>query len=319
MDTYWHTYYDADTIARSDQLRRTVNVTSTGVTLHVDCYEGAADAPVLILNHGGGGYSRVFVPVALNLYDRGYTVLLPDQRGQGYSEGDRGDYVLSDFVQNIVDVTAWAHAHYGRKPFLAGGSVGGALTYMAAAAGAPVQAIICHNLYDFGSAQDAIGVSRFAFLTRVPGMARLATNITNLLARTLPGLRVPFRLIGQFSTMVDDRANTGFYQKWLADPLPIKWVSLRYVRSMSTTPPAVPFESNMTPVLVINPALDQMTDPALTRHNYERLGGEKAYAEIPYGHWATGDAYVQAWCDLVDDWCRAHRPTHNTSIGSTST
>jgi hypothetical protein len=59
MDTYWHTYYDADTIARSNQLCRTVNVTSTDVTLHVDCYEQPTDAPVLTLNHWATGDAYV--------------------------------------------------------------------------------------------------------------------------------------------------------------------------------------------------------------------------------------------------------------------
>lgn len=304
MNPYWHIYHDEQTLTRAATLREEHTIISTGVNIHIDVYPQAdPDAPVFIFNHGGGGYSRLFIGLALALHDRGYTVLLPDQRGQGLSGGDRGDFTLGQFVQNICDVATWARERYAGRLVLAGGSVGGALTYMAASAGAPVDAVVCHNLYDFGTARDALAVSRFAPLTHIPGAAQVMHSLIRLGAALLPGLKIPFRLLGSFETMVD-RRDTGFYDRWKNDPLPIKAVSLRYLRSVGGTPPAIPFEQNRLPVLVINPTRDRMTDPAITRRNYARLGGPKHYVEIDYGHWAMSAAYVAEWVSQVDGWLR---------------
>ena len=51
---------------------------------------------MLIFNHGAAGYCRLFAALALAYYDRGYTVILPDQRGQGLSGGRRGDYTVAE-------------------------------------------------------------------------------------------------------------------------------------------------------------------------------------------------------------------------------
>jgi pimeloyl-ACP methyl ester carboxylesterase len=298
--TYWRTYHSKALLARFDSLCRVYKVPSTGVNIHVDAYERPEqDAPVLIFNHGGGGYSRLFIPLALTLYDRGYTVLCPDQRGQGLSEGDRSDFTLSQFVQNIVDVAHWARARYPGKLFMAGGSLGGGLTYKAAAAGAPVAAIVCHNLYDFGNAGDTLAVSRFAPLADLPGVASLFASITRFVAKLLPNLRLPYRLLGRFDKMVDERA-TNFYAQWLADPLPIRRISLRYMASTFSTPPAIPLQENRIPVLVINQTRDQMVSPAVTKRNYDKLGGPKQYVEIDYGHWAIGDGFEEEWSDIVE-------------------
>jgi pimeloyl-ACP methyl ester carboxylesterase len=301
---YWRIYHDDSTLQRGDALRQSFRLPSTGVQLNLDVYEQPdRGAPVIIFNHGGGGYSRLFIPIALAMYDLGYTVVLPDQRGQGFSEGDRGDFIVSDFVQNIVDAAHWARDRYRGPLFLGGGSIGGGLTYYAAAAGAPVDALVLHNLYDFGSAQDGLALSRMAPLARITGFAALAKLSTHILAALFPHFKIPYMWMGIFERMVDERA-VGFFEQWRADPYPIKRVSLRFIRSMMNTPPAIPFEQNTIPALVINQTRDRMVDPAVTRRNYERLGGVKQYIEIDYGHWATGETFIHEWTGIVDRYLR---------------
>ncbi len=303
---YWRQYFDETTAKQSDAKRQAMTITSDGVRLHLDVYEQSdRSAPTLLFNHGGGGYSRLFVPVALALYERGYTVVLPDQRGQGYSEGDRSDFTVGELARNVADAAAWARARYSGRLFLLGASVGSGLAYQAAALGAPVDALILHNLYEFGSERDALAVSRFAGLAKVPGVVTLSRWLTGLGAALLPRLKVPFGLLGRFEQMVDER-DTRFYPIWKADPLPIKAVSLRYLQSTFTTPPPIPLEQNRLPALVINPTRDRMVAPAVTRRNYDRLGGAKTYAEIPVGHWATDAAFVQEYVGLLDDFMRRH-------------
>lgn len=298
---HWRVYHDETTLDKADRLLRRHAVRSTGVTLNVDAYEQPAEAaPVLIFNHGGGGYSRLFVGLALALHARGYTVLVPDQYGQGLSEGKRDDFVLGMFVQNIIDVAQWAAERYAGPLVMAGGSLGGALTYYAAAGGAPVRAIACHNLYDFGTPHDGLAVSRLAPVAGLPVIPELMAAFTRGLAALMPGLPLPYRMLGKFDKMVDERTAPGMFAQWAADPYPIRRIRLRTMASMLSTPPAVPLEANTLPVLVINQTLDEMVDPAVTRRNYDRLGGPKQYAEIAYGHWAMGTAFNEEWASLVD-------------------
>lgn len=297
---YWRRYYDAETLARGDTLRQVDAIRSTGATLHIDVYERPErDAPVVIFNHGGAGYCRLFVPLALMFYDRGYTMVLPDQRGQGFSGGARGDYTFGECVQNIVDVARWAKARWNTPLFLAGGSVGGALSYYAAAAGAPAQAIACVNLYDFGGG-DALEFSRLAPLAQsATGVCWLRTALKWL--TPFNRLRVPSNWLARFDKLMDAR-DAKFQQQWDDDPIPPRLLSLRAIASNLNTPPTVPFEHNRVPTLVINQALDQMTDPAITQRNYERLGGPKRYQEIPFGHWSREPEFWQASVAAADDW-----------------
>jgi alpha-beta hydrolase superfamily lysophospholipase len=78
---------------------------------------------------------------------------------------------------------------------------------------------------------------------------------------------------------------------------------------MVSTPPAVPFEQNQVPVLVINPTRDKMTDPALTKQNYERLGGPKHYVEIPYGHFGFSEmSFYTDTADAAHAWFTRYMP-----------
>lgn len=301
---YWRRYHDDETLRRGDALRQVVALRSAGVTIHLDVYpQSDPGAPVVVFNHGGAGYCRLFVPLALRFHERGYTVVLPDQRGQGFSGGARGDYTIAACAQNIVDAARWARGRFGGPVLLAGGSVGGALSYYAAAAGAPAAAIVCLNLFDFGG-DDALHFSRLAPLAELPGGARLVRMLLALL-RPLDWLRLPARWLARFDKLMDDR-DAIFQRQWDADPVPPARLSLRQVASNLTTPPAVPFEDNAVPTLVLNQARDRMVDPAITRRNYERLGGPKRYVELDYGHWSNAPAFWDSVAAACDAWFREH-------------
>jgi pimeloyl-ACP methyl ester carboxylesterase len=302
---YWRVYYDEKVVELSEQVRREYEIRSNGVDIHIDVYAVPDPyAPVIIFNHGGAGYCRLFVSLALSLNERGYTVVLPDQRGQGLSGGRRGDYTISECVANIIDVTYWCIERFGTPMFMAGGSVGGGITYYAAASGAPVQAIACLNLVDFGSGVDGLEFSRF------PGLAR-STAVVKMLRfgieclKPLHRMRIPFNWFGSFDNLVDER-DTEFQAKWDADPNPPRLVSLRSLTSHVTTPLPIAFEKNQIPVLVINQSLDKMVEPSVTRENYERLGGPKRYLEVPFGHWSSQPEFWGTIIPAMDEWFREH-------------
>jgi alpha-beta hydrolase superfamily lysophospholipase len=201
-----------------------------------------------------------------------------------------------------VDVARWAQDRYRAPLYMAGGSVGGALTYYAAAAGAPARAIACLNLFDFGNGADGLQISRLAFLARSPAAAK-ALKLGMALLRPLYRLRIPFNWIGAFDKLMDER-DAAFQAQWDADPVPPRLVSLGSMASNMHTPPAVPFERNRAPALVINQSLDKMVDVGVTRRNYERLGGPKRYLELPFGHWSSQAAFWEALVQACDEWFR---------------
>ena len=304
--TYWHIYYDDAVVERSSSIREEHSILSTGVDIHIDVYARPnPDAPVLIFNHGAAGYCRLFVQLALSFHDIGYTVILPDQRGQGLSGGRRGDYTISECVKNIVDTAHWARTRFHGPLFLAGGSVGGALTYYAAAAGASANAIACLNLFDFGNGKDGIQISRIAFLSRYNAIVRLI-KAGNAILKPLYRVRIPFSWIGAFDKLMDER-DAEFQAQWDADPIPPRLVSLRSLASNMATSPAIPFEKNLVPALVINQSLDKMVDVNVTRHNYERLSGPKRYLEVPFGHWSSKSDFWRMIVQACDDWFKKYR------------
>ncbi|MCH8619433.1 alpha/beta fold hydrolase [Undibacterium sp. TS12] len=292
-ETYWHCYHPPALLARVLAVLQTRHLPSTGVELHMDLYQQQDNAaPVLILNHGGGGYGGLFVGLALAFYEQGYTVIVPDQKGQGRSGGAPGDFTVAEAVQNIVDVANWARTEFAGPLYLCGGSIGGGLTYAAAAVLAkqhkPPVTAVCLNLYDFGDPVTGLAFTRFANLAKFPGLARMCRATSSLLARLAPQLRLPYRPLARFENMVDERdLAQGFYAKWQADPLTLRTVTARYFASMLATPFAIALEDNkQVPVLVINQKRDRMVKPQLTMNCYQRLSGQKTYVEIDWGHFS---------------------------------
>jgi len=307
--TYWHCYHDPALLARVLAVVQTRHLPSTGVELHIDLYQQANPAaPVLILNHGGGGYGGIFVGLALAFYEQGYTVVVPDQKGQGRSGGAMGDFTVAEAVQNIVDVAAWARQEFAGPLYLCGGSIGGGLTYAAAAMlasqGKPPVAAVCLNLYDFGDPVTGLAFTRFATLANIPGLARACRAMSGLLAKLAPRLRLPYRPLARFENMMDERdLAMGFYAKWQADPLTLRTVTARYFASMLNTAFAIPLEANTdVPVLVINQKRDKMVKPQLTLDCYQRLSGQKDYVEIDWGHFSLLSQFNAELIVLGQQW-----------------
>jgi alpha-beta hydrolase superfamily lysophospholipase len=299
----WRNYHNPGILERADQVRQPFSIVSTGVPIHIDAYpQPDSSAPVLVLNHGGATHTRMFTEQIMFFYDRGYTVVSFDRRGQGLSGGRRGDTTWSMDVQNGVDVARWAKTRYNAPQFMIGFSLGGPLTYYAAAAGAPVDAVCCFNLYDF-TRPDSPGANLFGTAGKVLAKAWPVLQYVGWMS-------VPWRQLNPKMW----QGGIGDLQPHIQavikqDPLPLKVVTVAMAHSMVSTPPAVPFEQNQVPVLVINPTKDKMTDPALTKQNYERLGGPKHYIEIPYGHFGFSEmGFYADTADAAHAWFKRYMP-----------
>lgn len=306
---YLYRYYPPELADRIAAVRQSRTLASAGVTLHLDLYpQPRSDAPVLVLNHGGGGYGGLFAALALAFHRRGYCVVAPDQKGQGRSCGPAGDFTVAEAVQNIVDVASWARRQFAGRLYLAGASIGGGLTYAASAAltrqGQAPAAIACLNLYDFGDPRTALCFTRWPWLGRSRHLALLLRAMVRGLAACAPGLRLPYRPSARFDRMLDERdAGSGFYARWLADPRTLRSVTLRYLASMMSTPPAIALEDHAAvPVLVINQLRDRMVPRRLTSDAYARLSGPRAYQEIDWGHFSLRPAFGEELADACHAW-----------------
>jgi alpha-beta hydrolase superfamily lysophospholipase len=303
-ESYWKVYYDEETLSRSEALRQEFCVeTADNITLHVDAYlRPDPSAPVILLTHGTGQYARMLMNPALALYDHGYSVLVLDQRGHGFSTG-KEDFTLPQLAQDILDASHWARRTFQGPLFLGGINEGGALVYLASTLGAPVVGLISHQLADFSRPEDVLGQSRLSGVTRIPGGVAMVGAAARTLMAVSPRMRLSYNRLASFEGFLDERDN-GRFEAWQEDPLPARTVTMRYALSALETEVAVPYEENMLPMLVINPMRDRMSDPQVTQRNFERLGGPKNYVEIDYGHWSMLPGFAKEWAALIDPWVR---------------
>lgn len=88
-------------------------------------------AKTIIFVHGflGEGIEnhRMFIRIAEKLNEEGFTCILFDQYGCGYSDGDYKDVLLKDLKMDLEDVTIWAKKTFGEIIGYLGQSVGSAL------------------------------------------------------------------------------------------------------------------------------------------------------------------------------------------------
>jgi pimeloyl-ACP methyl ester carboxylesterase len=291
----WRAYYDEATLARADEVLRSEEFGWEGERLAVDLYpQQDPAAPTILFNHGGGAHSRMMVTALLELYERGYTVIAPNQVGHGPSTGPRGRTTVTDSVRCIVAAARHYHAR-ARGPFYLGGySLGGGLAWAAHAAGAPAEALVLHCLTDFGRINDAVALSRWELLNLWPPAAWLAVGPVRAGAKLAPGALLDHRFFGRFERMADP-ADGPFYARWREDPWTVKEASFRSLASLTNTPSRRPLEANTTPALVLNPARDRLLDPVVTWRNAARLGGAVRYVELEWGHWSITREFAREW------------------------
>jgi pimeloyl-ACP methyl ester carboxylesterase len=300
---YWRACFPQELLAWADGHLRTCAIASDGIQLHLDMYpQPDPRAPVIIFNHGTLGYGRLFLEMARVYYRLGYSLVLPDQRGNGFSGGARGDYTISQAVRNIRDTTRWTRGRFAGPLFMAGGSLGGALTYYAASAETrqtPINAISCLNLFDFGDLPTL----------RTMSASPHAVDLLPWLRVLIPlfgWVRLPYYWFHRCENMVDG-SEAEQQERWRADPMLPHHISLRYLISLGSTPPEVPLEQNTVPALVLNQMADTIIPPQATRHNYERLGGPKRYVPLwGFNHWSFGSAFWSRIIYETHHWFREH-------------
>ena len=308
---YWQLAFPPDFVRWAKAHLVTYRIPSGDVGINLDVYcQPSKTAPVVVMVHGLMTYGRLFLPMVRGFHERGYTVICPDLMGNGFSGGVRGDTPVGSAAAALVNATLWARQRFDGPIFLLGISLGGAVAYAAAAAGAPVTAVSCLDLFTFDD-HDALRQN-----TMTPQLISLLP-LLRALAVPFGWVRIPTSWINSMEHVVAP-AEAPLVQTWFRDPLLPRGMSLRTIVSAGYTPPAVPLEQNTIPVLVLNQAHDHVLDPAVTREAYQRLGGPKKYVEFADSpHWSFEQPFTDRIVNESDAWFKeytAHVPAHQTAL-----
>lgn len=301
---YWQLAFPQDYIQWVDEHLTNYRIPSGPVGINLDVYaQPQRTAPTVVIVHGLMTYGRLFLPMVRGFFERGYTVVCPDLPGNGFSGGVRGDSPVGQATAALVDAVFWARQRFDGPLFLVGISLGGAVAYAAAAAGAPVTAISCLDLFTFDD-HAALRAN-----TKTPQLIALLP-ILRALAVPFGWVRLPTKWINSMEHVVAAE-EVPLVQTWFADPLLPRQMTLRTIASAGYTPPAVPLEQNMVPVLVLNQERDLVLSPAVTRDAFARLGGPKKYVELAASpHWSFAQSFTDRIVDESDAWFLEHsKPT----------
>jgi pimeloyl-ACP methyl ester carboxylesterase len=300
---YWQLAFPQDYIQWADAHLTNYRIPSGPLGINLDVYmQPQRTAPTVVIVHGLMTYGRLFLPMVRGFFERGYTVVCPDLPGNGFSGGVRGDSPVGQATAALVDAVYWARHRFDGPLYLLGISLGGAVAYAAAAAGAKVAALACLDLFTFDD-HDALRHN-----TKTPQLIALLP-ILRALAMPFGWVRLPTRWLNSMEHVVTAE-EAHLVQTWFADPMLPRQMTLRTIVSAGYTPPAMPLEHNTIPVLVLNQEHDQVLNPAVTRAAFARLGGPKKYVELAASpHWSFAQTFTDRIVDESDAWFLEHSPT----------
>jgi pimeloyl-ACP methyl ester carboxylesterase len=137
---------------------------STGLRLVGDAW-GSADAPPVLLLHGGGQTRHAWGGTAKALAQQGWYAIALDLRGHGDSEWcPEGDYMIDTYVADLHNVLG----NFRQKPVLVGASLGG-MTSLVAEGESPQSVSTALVLVDITPRIEQEGADRIlAFMSAYP-------------------------------------------------------------------------------------------------------------------------------------------------------
>ncbi|MBF0290052.1 MAG: alpha/beta hydrolase [SAR324 cluster bacterium] len=131
-----------------NQFGRRTQIEKVGtLPVHCEVYEHSKEAPVVLFIPGLGTYSRLYCEFLAKLSECGLNVIGVDLRGHGYSGGTRGEYTVTQVVQDMKGVMDHFAARYNDQIIVFGCSMGSALAVACAEADRRVQALLCHTFF----------------------------------------------------------------------------------------------------------------------------------------------------------------------------
>jgi alpha-beta hydrolase superfamily lysophospholipase len=243
-------------------------IDANGYKLHLIIGAAGKNAPTLVFVPGTTAYAQVYFQFLYEMYRQGFNVIGFDPRGHGQSSGPRGNYTMSELVEDTKAVVKYARNRFGGKVAVSGSSQGGMAAFYAAAADDSLAAAVCHNIADLNG-KDNIVLS----LIRPPQFL-------------LPAASFLMNLYGSFSFPVSlyldltkERFKDGTDAATMikGDPLAVSWITFRALNSLLRTDLAKPVEKIRVPVMLIHAEKDNIFPREYVEGIYNRLSCKKTY------------------------------------------
>lgn len=251
----FHRYFEYDSIM-SDRIR-----------LHLDVIEQNPDSPTIVFIPGTAVYSLCYAEILFKISEAGYNIVGFDPRGHGRSEGERGDYTINELMIDAKNVISYAIKRFNKKVTLMGSSQGGIVALYMAASDPRLDAVICQNFADLTSPESTS-------LTKHPRLFKYLRMLMGPAGELLPNAQVPVAAYIDLDKIPVKGFGTirNFIEQ---DPLTIKTVSLRALRSLGSTELPIPLAKIKTPVMVFQGDADSIFAVDYTKKIFEQIGAKK--------------------------------------------
>ncbi len=241
--------------------------------LHVDVFEYDKNAPTVIFVPGTSVYALCYAEILFKLGCAGYNIVGLDPRGHGQSTGTRGDYTISEIMDDVRAVKEWTKDRFNKSISLMGTSQGGIVCLYLAAADDDIDSVVCHNFADLTHP----ATSRIA---NVKGIFNAFRPIVKQFASAFSNMQVPISLYLDLSKI--KLRNFGNVRHFVdQDPLALKTVSLRALKSLMTTKLTKPLPEIQTPVMVFQGNRDTVFPTYYTRLLFNELNCRKRLKLFP--------------------------------------
>ena len=242
-------------------------VDSDGIKLHLDIYEHHKKAPTIVFIPGTAIYAMCHGELLYKLGEAGYNVIGFDPRGHGRSGGVRGDFSIPEIMNDARSVISYAIKKFNTNVSLMGSSQGGIIAFYVAAVEDRIQSAICHTFADLAH-QESVHLTRYPKLFSI--LRPLISNFGGAFSNT----QIPISMYVDFDTV--EVKYFGSAKKFIeSNPMALKTISLRALRSLAHTPIPKPIEQITTPTMVFQGTNDSIFPLDYTQKIYNRLTCKK--------------------------------------------
>ncbi len=243
-------------------------IDANGFRLHLNIGAVGKNAPTLVFIPGTTAYAQVYAEFLYRMYKQGFNVIGFDPRGHGQSSGPRGNYTMSELVEDTLAVVKYARSRFGGKVAVSGSSQGGMAAFYAAAVDDSLAAAVCHNIADLNG-KDNIVLSQI----RPP---QFLIPIASSLMKLYGSYSFPISL---YLDLTKERFKDGTDAATMVrnDPLCVSWITFRALNSLLRTDLAKPVEKIRVPIMLIHADKDSIFPQAYVEGIYNRLICKKKY------------------------------------------